>query len=79
MKKIIMTSALIALFISSASMAATPTTGEAAGAQAFSSAKGQSDAEGVTAVAALLGVALATMGGHDGGGTSTTTSTTPNR
>ncbi|MCQ8229370.1 MULTISPECIES: exopolysaccharide production protein YjbE [Pantoea] len=51
--------------------------GEAAGAQASTTAKGNSDAIGVGAVGALLGVALATMGGGDkgGSGTSTTTAT----
>ncbi|WP_312665288.1 exopolysaccharide production protein YjbE, partial [Pantoea sp. CTOTU49201] len=41
--------------------------GEAAGAQASTTAKGNSDAIGVGAVGALLGVALATMGGGDKG------------
>ena len=55
--------------------------GEAAGAQASTTAKGNSDAIGVGAVGALLGVALATMGGSDKGGssTSTTTATTPGK
>ncbi|WP_277967023.1 exopolysaccharide production protein YjbE [Pantoea trifolii] len=55
--------------------------GEAAGAQASTTAKGNSDAIGVGAVGALLGVALATMGGDDKGGssTSTTTATTPGK
>ena len=55
--------------------------GEAAGAQASTTAKGNSDAVGVGAVGALLGIALATMGGGDKGSssTSTTTATTPGK
>ncbi len=55
--------------------------GEAAGAEASTTAKGNSDAIGVGAVGALLGVALATMGGGDKGtsSTSTTTATTPGK
>lgn len=54
--------------------------GEAAGVQASTTAKGNSDAIGVGAVGALLGVALATMGGGDkGSSTSTTTATTPGK
>ena len=53
--------------------------GEAAGAQAATTAKGNSDAIGIGAVGALLGVAIATMGGGDKGGTSTTTATTPGK
>ncbi|PIF13673.1 exopolysaccharide production protein YjbE [Candidatus Pantoea floridensis] len=55
--------------------------GEAAGAQASTTAKGNSDAIGIGAVGALLGVALATIGGGDKGssGTSTTTATAPGK
>lgn len=51
-------------------------TGEAAGAQAATTAQGNSHAVGVAAVGALLGIALATAGGG-GSSTSTTTATTP--
>ncbi|WP_343464252.1 exopolysaccharide production protein YjbE [Pantoea sp.] len=50
--------------------------GEAAGAQASTTAKGNSDAIGIGAVGALLGVALATMGGGGDKGSSSSTSTT---
>lgn len=76
-KTVILLGALLITSITQAQAA----TGEAAGAQASATAKGNSDAIGVGAVGALLGVALATMGGGDKGGssTSTTTATTPGK
>jgi hypothetical protein len=78
-KSAVLLSALV-LFSLSQAHAAT-SAGEAAGAQASTTAKGNSDAIGVGAVGALLGIALATMGGGDKGtsSTSTTTATTPGK
>jgi hypothetical protein len=76
MKKIIIIAATLAVF--AVGQASAATVGEAAGAQASTTAKGNSDAIGVGAVAALLGVALATAGGggdSNGSSTSTTTAT----
>lgn len=77
-KTVVLLSALVLTSLTQAQAAAPA--GEAAGAQASTTAKGNSDAIGVGAVGALLGVALATMGGGDrGGNTSTTTATTPGK
>ncbi|WP_343551599.1 exopolysaccharide production protein YjbE [Pantoea sp.] len=77
-KTVILLSALVLASITQ--VQAATSAGEAAGAQASTTAKGNSDAIGVGAVGALLGVALATMGGGDkGNGTSTTTATTPGK
>ncbi|MDF2785088.1 MAG: rane protein [Pantoea eucrina] len=79
MKKVVLLSALV--LSSLTQVQAATSVGEAAGTQASTTAKGNSDAIGVGAVAALLGVALATMGGGDGNGssTSTTTATVPGK
>lgn len=80
-KTVVLLSALVLTSLTQV-QAATPA-GEAAGAQASTTAKGNSDAIGIGAVGALLGVALATMGGgggdHGGSSTSTTTATTPGK
>ncbi|TQC70551.1 exopolysaccharide production protein YjbE [Pantoea dispersa] len=72
-KTVVLLSALVLTSLTQV-QAATPA-GEAAGAQASTTAKGNSDAIGIGAVGALLGVALATMGGGDHGGSSTSTTT----
>lgn len=79
-KTVVLLSALVLTSLSQAHAATSA--GEAAGAQASTTAKGNSDAIGVGAVGALLGIALATMGGGDKGtssSTSTTTATTPGK
>lgn len=78
-KTMVLLSALVLVSISQTQAATNA--GEAAGAQASTTAKGNSDAIGVGAVGALLGIALATMGGGDKGtsSTSTTTATTPGK
>lgn len=80
MKKIVVLLSALAL-VSITQVQAATSAGEAAGAQASTTAKGNSDAIGIGAVGALLGVAIATMGGGDkgGNGTSTTTATTPGK
>ncbi|EJL82993.1 hypothetical protein HS962_08110 [Pantoea sp. BIGb0393] len=78
-KTVILLGALVLTSITQ--VQAATSAGEAAGAQASTTAKGNSDAIGIGAVGALLGVALATMSGGDKGGnsTSTTTATTPGK
>ncbi|HAK34510.1 MAG TPA: hypothetical protein DCM44_07055, partial [Pantoea sp.] len=59
MKKTLLVLGALATLVLNPALAATAT-GEAAGAQASTTAQGNSNAIGVGAVAALLGVALAT-------------------
>ncbi|MCX8959296.1 exopolysaccharide production protein YjbE [Erwinia psidii] len=78
MKKINV-SLLLMMAAATSPVYAVPATGEAAGSAATTVADGNSNAMGPGVVAALLGVALATMGGGgDGndGSTATATSTT---
>ncbi|WP_130832337.1 exopolysaccharide production protein YjbE [[Erwinia] mediterraneensis] len=77
MKKTLLLLSALAL-ISLNPVQAADVTGEAAGAQAVTTAQGNSHAVGVAAVGALLGIALATASGG-GSGTSTTTATMPTK
>ncbi|WP_034912654.1 MULTISPECIES: exopolysaccharide production protein YjbE [Erwinia] len=78
MKKMTALALLITLVGSVGAQAAT-TEGAAAGSEATTMSEGDSNAVGVGAVGALLGVALATMGGGgDGDGSTTSTGTTTN-
>lgn len=80
MKKITALALFLMTAVSHSTFAAPAAAGVAAGSEATTLSDGNSNAVGIGAVGALLGIALATMGGGDGsntGTTTTTTSTTP--
>ncbi|MFC0141750.1 exopolysaccharide production protein YjbE [Erwinia mallotivora] len=74
--KRISASLLLLIATGSSTVYAAPASGEAAGSAATTLAEGNSNVMGLGGVAALLGVALATMGGGGDGDASTTTTST---